>query len=188
MLGLYQLIFFICIVSANLEKITFTVSPHINLLENVSYDTLHITDKLIPGETLERQALLGFDINQAAIPIFYRFCAQQLLTNAVYEVRFCWPATSPTHVDLKIFRPSYIHSCDIYIHLNLSAAYFSPTSTIMKSYPLFFHITLDQVIYGIPYTLRWTILYSLIIGLIAWFYIGPFIYNYICQQIKEKTL
>ncbi|KAG4304239.1 hypothetical protein PORY_002420 [Pneumocystis oryctolagi] len=190
----YQIIcffFFICI-HANVEKVVFTATleasqkPFLSSLKTPPT----LSSLLLLGEPFALQTQLGYDENQTAIITSNWFHAP-LSIGTVYEVRVCWPATSPALIDISVFYEADAVSFSdkivtFYVQISCKAAYFSLNSSVMNTHILPLHITLDKVIYGIPWTLRWVLLYGFAVGLIAWFYLGPFIYWIINRQVKKE--
>ncbi|QSL66060.1 hypothetical protein MERGE_003197 [Pneumocystis wakefieldiae] len=91
---------------------------------------------------------------------------------------------SPARIYFNIFKASN-SSLNFYLRLRLIPDYFSLYSSVMASHPLSFHLFLDQVLLGLPHTLRWTLVYASMVGLMAWFGIAPFIHKLIGWQIKN---
>ncbi|KAG5519015.1 hypothetical protein PMAC_002546 [Pneumocystis sp. 'macacae'] len=197
-----QIIYFLFFISihANLEKIIFITVPETYQKQSLSISSILYTlstpsilptpptsfSKLFLNKIFLLETQLGFNENQTAIETSHWFHTQ-LPFNTLYEIRVCWPATSPANIDISIFydvknkKPSV---ATFYIRVISKAAYFSLDPAVMNKHSLPLHITLDKVVYGIPWTLRWTLLYCFIIGVIAWFYFGPFVYYFICRQIS----
>ncbi|EMR09252.1 hypothetical protein PNEG_02586 [Pneumocystis murina B123] len=177
-------------VRGNLEKIIFTASPSLPTLQT----TVSVFENLLPQQHLEQQVQLGFYPNNSAILIERWYFIHSLHINHTYEIRLSWPATSPALIYFDVFQisNSIIYSINsslnFYLRVRLIPDYFSLYPTVMASHPLSFHLFLDQVILGLPYTLRWTLAYASIVGFIAWFGIAPLLYKLICWQIKKKSI
>ncbi|KTW26620.1 hypothetical protein T552_02629 [Pneumocystis carinii B80] len=187
-MNLFLFLFLFYQVRANLEKIIFTASPSLPVLQS----DVSVSDDLFPGQYLEQNVLLGFHPNNSAILIERWYFIHSLYLNYTYEIRLSWPATSPALIYLDVFQisnsiiQSANSSLNFYLRVRLIPDYFSLYPSVMASHPLSFHLFLDQVVLGLPYSLRWTIVYASIVGFIAWFGMAPLIYKLICWQIKKN--
>lgn len=88
-MNLFLFLFLFYQVRANLEKIIFTASPSLPVLQS----DVSVSDDLFPGQYLEQNVLLGFHPNNSAILIERWYFIHSLYLNYTYEIRLSWPAT-----------------------------------------------------------------------------------------------
>ncbi|CCJ30498.1 unnamed protein product [Pneumocystis jirovecii] len=148
--------FFICIY-ANLEKIVFIAAPETYQKQSLSVLSILYTlskssslpapptlsSALFLNNPLSLQTQLGFNENQTAIVTTHWFHTQ-LHIGTVYEIRVCWPASSPANIDIAIFHDVKSIKSSVatfYIQITCKAAYFSLDPAVMNKHLLPLHIS-----------------------------------------------